>query len=346
MTRKPLKVLVLLHPSLEPPATLEGQDPKSVVEWRAEYDVITTLRAAGHELRVLGVLDNLDALREAVLGWEPDVVFNMLEEFDGIVAYDQHVVGYLEMLRQPYTGCNPRGLLLSRDKSLCKQVFAFHGIPSPAFAVFRNGVVPRLPKHLRFPLFVKSTTDDASLGIAQASIVADAVQLRERVRFVFEQNHSDVLVEEFIEGRECYVGVLGNERLTSLPAWELDFGTMPTHLAPIATRKVKWDYDYRLRHRIGSRQATSLPPGTEARLGRIARQVYRALGLSGCARMDFRVRPDGSVFVLEANANPHLAAHEDFARSAAAAGIDYPSLVGRLLSLGLSYRSHWRNLYG
>ncbi|MEN9705567.1 MAG: hypothetical protein RLZZ393_1446 [Pseudomonadota bacterium] len=346
MTRRRRKVLVLLHPSLQPPDSLEGHDPKAVVEWRAEYDIITTLRAAGHDVRVLGVLDSLEALREQVVGWEPDIAFNLLEEFDGIVAHDQHVVGYLEMLRQPYTGCNPRGLLLSRDKALSKQVLAFHGIPTPAFAVFADGRVPRVPGHLRFPLFVKSTTDDASLGIAQSSIVEDEAALRSRVAFVHRRNRAPVLVEEFIEGRECYVGIFGNERLTSLPAWELDFGSMPAHLATIATRKVKWDYDYRQRHGIGSRAAADLPDGTEGRLDAIARRVYRALGLSGFARMDFRVRPDGAVFVLEANANPHLAAHEDFARSAAAAGIGYPALIERLLSLGLAYRPQWRTLYG
>ncbi|MEY4761472.1 MAG: hypothetical protein RLZZ200_1328 [Pseudomonadota bacterium] len=345
-SRRTLKVLVLLHPTLLPPDSLEGHAPKSIVEWRAEYDVITTLRALGHDVHVLGVLDSLDAVLAEVKHWEPDVVFNLLEEFDGITANDQHLVGLLEMLRQPYTGCNPRGLLLSRDKALCKQVFAGKGIPTPASAVFAGGRVGTLPKGLRFPLFVKSTTDDASLGIAQASIARDPDALRERVAFVYERNRSAVLVEEYIEGRECYVGVLGNDSLTTLPAWELDFGTMPAQLATIATRKVKWDFDYRQRHGIGSRPALDLPGDAARSLGRIARDVYRALGLSGFARMDFRVQPDGRVFVLEANANPHLAAHEDFARSAAAAGIEYPALISRLLTLGIGYRSHWRNLYG
>jgi len=343
---KQLKVLVVVHETLVPPEDVSGLTEDQMSEWRTEYDVIRTLRLAGHEVRVLGVLDSLTELRTAIADWKPDIVFNLLEEFNGIVTYDQHVVGLLEMLRQPYTGCNPRGLLLSRDKGLCKQVFAYHGIPTPAFAVFDDGRVRGMPRDLQFPLFVKSTTDDASLGIAQASIVHDMAALRERVAFVFERNRSAVLVEEFIDGRECYVGVLGNESLTTLPAWELDFGTMPAQLATIATRKVKWDFDYRQRHGIGSRRAADLPPGAEREMARIAREVYRALGLSGFARMDFRVRADGRVFVLEANANPHLAAHEDFARSAAAAGIDYPQLIARLLSLGLAYRSHWRILYG
>jgi len=205
-------VLVVLHPSLMPPDTLEGQDPKAIAEWRTEYDVIQTLRANGHEVRALGVLDSITELRTTIADWQPDVVFNLLEEFDGIVSYDQHVIAFLEMLRQPYTGCNPRGLLLSRDKALCKQVFAFHRIPSPQFQVFPRGLRVKLPRKLRFPLFVKSSTDDASLGIAQASVVDDPARLRERIEFVIEQHKSDVLVEEYIEGRELYVGMMGNQR--------------------------------------------------------------------------------------------------------------------------------------
>ena len=340
------RVLVVLHPSLMPPESLEGHDPKSVEEWRTEYDVITTLRASGHEVRALGVLDSLTELRSAIADWQPDVVFNLLEEFDGIVSYDQHVIAFLEMLRQPYTGCNPRGLLLSRDKALCKQVFAFHRIQTPQFAVFRRGQRLQVPRKLRFPLFVKSTTDDASLGIAQASVVEDAARLRERVEFVLEQNKSDVLVEEYIEGRELYVGVLGNERVTRLPVWELNFGSMPDNQSSIATRKVKWDTKYRERYGISSTPATDLPQGAEAQLDRLTRRIYRALGLTGYARMDFRMRSDGTVFALEANANPHLAKDEDFARSAAAAGRDYPTLLDRVVTLGLQYRPQWRVLYG
>lgn len=342
---KRCRILVVLHPSLIPPDSLEGHDPKAIEEWRTEYDVIHTLRGAGHEVRALGVLDSLSELRSAVADWKPDIVFNLLEEFDGIVSYDQHVIAFLEMLRQPYTGCNPRGLLLSRDKALCKQVFAFHRIPTPQFAVFRRGQRLQVPRKLRFPLFVKSTTDDASLGIAQASVVEDAAHLRERIEFVFEQHKSDVLVEEFIEGRELYVGMLGNSRLTRLPVWELNFGNQAGGTG-IATRRVKWDLKYREKHGISSSPARDLPAGAEAQLDRMSRRIYRALGLTGYARMDFRMRPDGSVFALEANANPHLAADEDFASSAATAGRSYTELLHKIVKLGLDYPAQWRVLYG
>ena len=343
MTARKLRTLVVVHTSLVPPATLEGYSAKQIDEWRTEYDVISALRAAGHEVQILGVLDSLTELRGALLEWKPEVVFNLLEEFNGIVTYDQHVVAFLELMRAPYTGCNPRGLLLSRDKVLCKQLLAFHRIPTPQFTVFRRGQRIQVPKNLRAPLFVKSATEDASLGIAQASVVDDHAKLRERVQFMHEQIGSDALVEEYIEGRELYVGVLGNDRLTRLPIWEMRFGTLPQSLPAIATRKVKWDRNYQKRYEITTCAATDLSPQVLQKLDRLSRRIYRALHLSGYARIDFRVRPDGSIFMLEANANPNLTRDEDFAESARAAGVDYQALLERIMTLGCNYRVEWRD---
>jgi len=340
---KKLRTLVVVHTSLVPPDSLEGYSEKQIDEWRTEYDVISALRAAGHEVQTLGVLDSLTELRGALLEWKPQVVFNLLEEFNGIVTYDQHVVAFLELMRAPYTGCNPRGLLLSRDKVLCKQLLAFHRIPSPQFAVFRRGKQFAIPKRLRPPLFVKSATEDASLGIAQASVVEDIPRLRERVQFVHEQIGSDALVEEYIEGRELYVSVLGNDRLTRLPIWEMRFGSLPDSLPAIATRKIKWDRTYQRRYDITTSAAAELAPAVLQTLDRLSRRIYRALHLSGYARIDFRVRSDGSVYVLEANANPNLSREEDFAESARAAGLDYRELLERIMTLGCNYRVEWRD---
>ena len=343
---KALRTLVVVHSSLVPPDKLEGHSDKEIAEWRTEFDVIGALRKAGHLVQPLGVLDSLTELRSALLEWKPEVVFNLLEEFNGIVTYDQHVVAFLELMRQPYTGCNPRGLLLARDKVLCKQLLAFHRIPTPQFAVFRRGERFHLPRRLRLPLFVKSATEDASLGIAQASVVDDAQRLRERVQFMHEQIGSDALVEEYIEGRELYVGVLGNERLTRLPVWEMEFGSLPESLPAIATRKVKWDRAYQQKYGITTRAARDLPPLLLARIDRMARRIYRALHLSGYARIDFRLRSDGSLYVLEANPNPNLEREEDFAASAAATGVGYGKLLDRIMRLGLAYRAAWRNYHG
>jgi D-alanine-D-alanine ligase len=342
---KRLRIMVVVHQSLVPPETTDGYTDQQIDAWRTEYDVITTLRALGHDVQVLGVLDSLTELRSVISEWQPEVVFNLLEEFNGIVTYDQHVVAFLELLKQPYTGCNPRGLLLSRDKPLSKQLLSYHRIPTPQFAVLPKGRVFRIPAKLRYPLFVKSATEDASLGISQASVVDSAQQLQDRVAFVHEQVGTDVLVEEYIPGRELYVGVLGNDRLTRLPVWEMHFGSMAEGQASIATRKVKWDRRYQAKYGITRSAAIDLPAALEAQLDKLSRRIYRSLGLSGYARMDFRVRPDGAVFVLEANANPCLAEAEDYARSALSAGISYPDLLQRIVSLGLNYKAEWRAGY-
>jgi D-alanine-D-alanine ligase len=343
---KRLRTLVVVHSTLVPPDTLEGHSEKEIEEWRTEYDVVSTLKKSGHEVRCLGISDSVEELRSVITEWKPEMVFNLLEEFDGIVTYDQHVVAFLELLRQPYTGCNPRGLLLSRDKPLCKQLLSFHRIPSPQFAVFRRGLKLRLPRKIKYPLFVKSTTEDASLGISQASIVTDKARRIERIGFVHDQVQSDALVEEYIEGRELYVGVMGNDRLTRLPVWEMVFGSVADSGAGIATRRVKWDKKYQKRHGITTHEARDLPPAVVARLDKLSRRIYRCLGLSGCARLDYRVTPEGQIYVLEANPNPNLAADEDFAQSALAAGVSYPDLLEKLLTLGAGYQAEWRAYYG
>ena len=338
---KSLRVLVLMHESLVPPDTLKGYSEREIDEFKTEYDVVEYLRKSGHEVRALGLGDNLTDLRSAIMEWKPDVAFNLLEEFQGIVSYDQHVVAFLELMRQPYTGCNPRGLMISRDKALSKQILAYHRIPTPRFAVLRRGQRYRVPAKLKFPLFVKSVSEDGSLGISQASVVHDVDRLKDRIQFIHDQTRSDALVEEYIEGREFYVGVMGNQRLQTYPVWELDFGTLP-ELAGIATRKVKWDRAYQRKHGIHTAAAQVLPDGMAGYFDKHTKRIYRSLSLSGYARIDFRMRPDGSVFVLEANANPNLSLGEDFAQSAKATGVDYGDLLGRIMRLGMNYQSPWR----
>lgn len=336
------RILVLMHESLIPPDSLDGYSAQEIDEFRTEYDVMRHLRRAGHEVRALGLSDNLADLRQALTDWRPNVAFNLLEEFQGIVSYDQHMVAFLELMRQPYTGCNPRGLMISRDKALAKQILMYHRIPTPRFAVFPKGQRYRLPKKLMFPLFVKSVSDDASLGISQASLVRDIDKLKERVEFIHEQTNSDALVEEYIEGREFYVGVLGNQRLRTFPVWEMHFGDSPELTPGFATNKVKWDRKYQEKHGIRTTAAVDLPGGTAEYLERLSKRIYRALSLSGCARIDFRMNSNGNLYVLEANANPNLSESEDFAKSAAADGLDYEALLERIIGLGLGYRAAWR----
>jgi D-alanine-D-alanine ligase len=231
---------------------------------------------------------------------------------------------------------------LSRDKVLTKRVLASHRVATPAFRLFPFGRSFRVPRGLTFPLIVKSSTEDASLGISQASLVEDMQSLRERVEFIHEHVESDALVEQYIEGREIYVGVLGNTRLTTLPAWEVDFGTLPADQTRIATSKVKWDRRYQAKHGITTAKADNLSDEQRTELDRLAKRTYRALYMSGFARMDFRLRDDGEIFLLEANANPNLSHGEDLADSAKAVGMGYTALIARIVQLGLGYMPEWR----
>jgi D-alanine-D-alanine ligase len=332
----------MVHKTLVPPDDVAGMSEVEIDEFRTEHDVLATLRRLRHEVRVVGIGDHLTELRETIDEWRPHVVFNLLDEFSGIISYDHYVVAYLELIRQRYTGCNPRGMMLSRDKVLTKRVLATHRVATPAFRLFPFGRRFREPRRLTFPLFVKSATEDASLGISQASVVDDMRSLRERVQFIHEQVESDALVEEYVDGREIYVGVLGNTRLITLPPWEMDFGTLPDAQARIATRKVKWDRKYQARHGIKTSRAHDLSDEQRELLSRLAKRTYRALYMSGFARMDFRLRSDGRVFLLEANANPNLSKGEDLADSAKAVGMSYSALVNRIVQLGLAYMPEWR----
>jgi len=333
---KPVRVLALVDQNLVPPDDVEGKDTLDK-PWKTEYDVVHTLREQGHEVRVLGVGDELSPIRWAIDQFKPQIAFNLLEAFADVATFDQNVVAYLELLRLPYTGCNSRGLLLARDKGISKKILHYHRIGVADFEVFLRGRRVRRPRRLEFPLIVKSLTLDASIGISQASVVDDDDHLVERVRFIHDHLGTDALVEEYIEGRELYVGVLGNDRLQLMPVWELDFSGMPEEARKIATERLKWSLTYQKKHRIVSGPAKDLPPEVLKDITAVCKRVYRNLRQSGYGRIDLRLRGDGKVFVMEANPNPQLAYGEDFAESAETAGIEYGPLLERIMAHGLRW---------
>jgi D-alanine-D-alanine ligase len=339
---KRLRVMLLTHADLVPPDSLEGQAQKDIEQWRTEYDVAKTLREMGHDVQVLGVSDDLLPIRRTVEGWQAQAVFNLLMEFQDVGAYQVHIASYLELLGVPFTGCNSRGILLSRDKALCKQILRYHRIPTAHFTVVPLGRKVRMRRGLRFPLIVKSVEEEASLGISQASVVHDEEHLRERVEFVHRNVGTDAIAEEYIEGRELTIGLLGNQRIQTLPIWELFFRDLPDGSVPIMTARAKWDLAYQKRIGIETGPPENLPAATARRIAHLARRVYRAVGLSGYARLDLRLTPDDQVYVIEANATPDVANDEDFALSAAAAGLSYPNLLQRILNLARADQPAWR----
>jgi len=334
---KALRVLALMHEHLVPPESLHGLPAETINNWRMEWDVSRAVESLGHDLRVLGVADEIAPIRRVIAEWQPDICFNLLTHFHDRGAYHSHVVSFLELLRVAYTGCNPRGLLLAGDKALSKKILTYHRIRVPGFMVCRRDKKVRGTRRLSFPLIVKSVSEEASVTISQASIVHDLAALRERVEFVHRTVSTDAIAEEYIAGREFTVGVMGNHRLTTYPVYELTFDRLPDGAMPIQTSRAKWNLDYQ--KKIGfTTGPASLPETSAAAIAATAKRIYRALSLSGFARVDLRLGEDGQIYVLEANPNPDLCRHEDFAASAKLSGVEYPQLIQRLLQLGLRYR--------
>jgi D-alanine-D-alanine ligase len=334
---KPLRILMLMDKALVPPDSVEDLSPGKIAPFRTELDVYLSLKRLGHEVLKLGVQDDLSVIREAIDELKPHVAFNLLEGFDDFHVFDQHVVSYLELSGQAYTGCNPRGMTLARDKAITKKIMAYHRIHVPKFAVFPRRRVAARPAKLGFPLVVKSVNVEGSVGIAQSSLVNDDDELKERVKYIHEALGTYAIAEEYIEGRELYVGVMGNLRLKTLPVWELLFEKAPDDMPVMATEKAKWDLNYQKRWGVTTRAATDLPAGHDTLIPHLSKRIYRILGLTGYARLDFRMTADGHLYLLEANPNPQLAHGEDFADSAEAAGIGYDALLQQIVNLGLNY---------
>jgi D-alanine-D-alanine ligase len=336
--KKKLRIIVLVHQDLVPPDSLEGLSERDKLEVKTEFDVISTLNNMGHEVFPIGLYNQLNVIGNALLEHKPHIAFNLLEEFHGYPLYDQHVVSYLELMKQAYTGCNPRGLTLAHDKALTKMILTYHRIPVPNFAVFPMNRKVRRPKRLTFPLLVKSISEEGSVGIAQASIVYDDEKLKQRVEFIHRQNKTAAIAEQYIKGREIYVGLIGNTNIQMYAPWELVMEKLPEGSENIATLKVKWDPAYQ--ERVGVKtKASELSAEQHKTLERLSKRIYRYLFLSGYARLDYRLTEDGQFYLLEANPNPQIACNEDFADSAEHSGVPYDQLLQKIINVGLNYHA-------
>lgn len=333
---KKSRLMILMHRDLVPPASARRSElDVDRCPWITELDVMSALKKRGHEVLPIGIYGDLKPIRDAIDEFKPHATFNLLEEFDGQALFDQNVVSYLELLRQPYTGSNPRGLILARDKALTKKILNYHRIKTPRFAEFPLWGASAIPKDLPFPCIVKCQMEEASLGIARSSVVRSPEKLRERVAWVHEKLGYHAIAEEFIEGRELYVGVYGQQRLSTLPIWEVAFDKVDEPGKEVYTRMAKWNPEYRARKGIRSGPA-SLEAGLEKKIIEICKRTYRALHLSGYARIDLRLTEEGEVFVIEANPNPNIGRDDEFAESAAHAGIKYDDLIEKVVTLAFA----------
>jgi D-alanine-D-alanine ligase len=332
-----MRILVLFDTDSEPPA---GQDYVRQLEStdEAEFDVARALKSLGHDVRLFGFRSDFDALVAGLRAQPVDAVFNLSERFRNLSSLDYGPAAVMEMLGIPYTGASAEGLMLARNKALTKMVLAYQGLRIPHFFVCHRNQPWHRPSDARFPLIVKPLDEDASVGIAHRSVVRDDAALTERVNFIHTRINTAAIVEEFIAGRELYVGVIGNDRPRALPPIEMVFAAEAAEESKIATFKAKWSHKYREARGIENCIAQNLSDELRARLAEVAVRTYQAAGLRDYGRIDVRLAHDNEIYIVEANPNPYLADGEDLAWAAEEGGVLYPQLIENIAQLAAARR--------
>ncbi len=332
---KKLKILVVFDSAGTPPADQDFTEEFKQEDWYTEAAVVENLRHMGHEVRTLGIYDDISLLWNEVDENRPDVVFNLTELFLGKAYMDKNIPSFLELVRVPYTGCSPVGLMICNNKALTKKILTYHRIKVPRFHIFHKGKRIFHPVKLKFPLIIKPMSEEASTGIAQASYAENENDMTDRIRFIHDKFDMAALVEEYIDGRELYAGVLGCKRLKTFPLREMKFTQVPEDEPRLATYKAKWDQEYRKRWGLKNEFAGRLPEGIPEKVAHVCKRAYRALALDGYARFDLRLTSEGEVYILEANANPELAQGDEFSEAAEKGGYPYDKLLKKILKLAL-----------
>jgi D-alanine-D-alanine ligase len=303
----------------------EGTKHDEVVD-----EVAGALSEGGHKVSLIGISDDLRELLDKLDDKRPDLVFNLCERFAENDVYEMHVTAVLEMLGQPFTGSGPAGMALRQDKAITKKLLYFHDVPYPNFAIFDKFNI-ELAGKMHFPLFVKPLRGDASLGINDSSLVRDYAKLDERIHLIHSQLKEPALVEEYVDGREFYVGIIGNDPAEVLPVMELDFSKLPAGFPCIYGHEAKSETTSPQFAAVNVVVATDLPPETRARITMAGQEAALALKVSDYARVDIRLSADGIPKVVEVNANPYLERTSAFALAALQAGMGYTTLINRIV---------------
>lgn len=326
-----------------PYATARGHDYaeefKDRENFETEADVHAALLECGYEVRLLGLFNDVRPLLEEVAEFKPAVIFNLIETFSGVAGWDKNITALIELLKIPYTGANSAALFLCNDKGLSRKILRFHRVRGPRFHTFYRHHKVWLPKTLALPCIVKPLAEEASRGISLASIVDDEKSFVERVNMIHERMDLDAIAEEYIDGRELYVSIIGDRALRFLPPREMTFGQMSEDEPRIATYKAKWDEAYRSRWGIKNDFAHKLDEALEQHINDVCKRAYRALNIRSYARFDLRVTASGQVYVIEPNVNPNIARSDELAQSAMKVGIAYPALIRKLVRQALRRKS-------
>ena len=332
-----LNILVLYDRWEEPEEPGAGEKApltRTLDKKEVEEEVADALRKLGHEA-TLHVLDGSTKSLHALARLECDLVFNLAESFAGNDTADHCIVAYLELIGKRTTGAGSHGMLYAQDKGVAKKILEFHGIHTPVFARSYRGRLD-FSHDLEFPVIVKPAREDGSIGIEFNAVVSSIRELMERIDWLHAHFDSPVLIEEYVEGREMYVGIIGNDNPAPLPVVELDLSKLPEGRPRIAGAEVKWGKGTRAYRDTKSVIAEDLPEETVSLLQQTAVAVYQALDLRDYARIDMRLRPDGRVAVIEANPNPWLASKSEFAMAARKAGRTYTELIEEIVELAMA----------
>lgn len=305
-------------------------------DWETEAGVIKCLKKLDYDFEYFGVYDDLELLIEKIKLYKPDIIFNLVESFHGELSHDRDIASVFRLLKIPFTGCGPTGLTICKNKGLSKEILSHHRIRVPKFVMLPQGKPIHRPKALTFPILIKPLHEEASYGISQASFVESDEQFKERVSFIHDKMKQSAIAEEYIEGRELYVSILGNNRLEVFPIRELKFFQVPDDEPKIATYKAKWDMEYRKKWGIRNQFAKSMSEATKKKIERVSKRIYKHLSICGYARLDLRLTPNDEVVFIEANPNPILGEWEDFAESAGKAGFKYYELIDRIIKLSVN----------
>ncbi len=304
-------------------------------DWKTEKDVRNSLIKLGHEVIPFGLHNDIEPFLRIINDQKPDLVFNMSEAFNGNRDFEPNLTALLQLINVPFTGAGPMGLQLCKDKGLTKVILGYHRIRTPRFLVLKKSRPLRSLKKFQFPAFIKPLQLESSEGISQFSYVENEKDALARMKFIHERLEVDAIIEEFIDGRELYVGILGNEKLVVFPPRELFFKQVPEDEPKFATYRSKWDKDYRKKWGIDSGWAAAMPETTQRKLVEVCKKIYRLLHIQGYGRIDLRLKENGEIYFIEANPNPSIAKQEDYAMSATKGGLDYEELIAKIVSLAV-----------
>jgi D-alanine-D-alanine ligase len=331
---KSLRILLLFDLSVK----IAPEDYKlywDTPDWKAEKDIKVSLKKLGHEVISLGVFNDIEPIIQTVQNEKPDLVFNMSEAFSGNRDLEPDMTSLLQLMGVPFTGATALGLRLCKDKGLTKIILNYHRIRTPHFLIAKKSSPPKSLKKFKFPAFIKPLQLESSEGISQSSYVENEKDALARLKFVHENLGVDAIIEEFIAGREIYVSVLGNEKLTVFPPRELFFKEVPEDEPKFATYRSKWDKDYRKKWGIDTGYVKSMPESLQKNINETCKKIYKLLSIQGYGRIDLRVKDNGEIYFIEANPNPSIGKNEDYALSAARDGLTYEDLLSKIIALAL-----------